>query len=87
MNQYFIGQIILVGWASPFSGNVVGLLPCDGRLLSINENVDLFSLIGNVYGGDGQNNFALPNLSTTGILPPNTGTWMICTQGPWPPRD
>jgi microcystin-dependent protein len=35
---------------------------CDGSLLSISQNTALFSLIGTTYGGDGQTNFALPNL-------------------------
>jgi microcystin-dependent protein len=39
------------GWAS-----------CDGQLLPINQNQALFSLLGTYYGGNGQTNFALPNL-------------------------
>lgn len=39
-----------------------GWVPCDGRLLSINQNVDLFSLLGTQFGGDGLTNFALPDL-------------------------
>ncbi len=35
---------------------------CDGQLLPINQNQALFSLLGTTYGGDGQTNFALPNL-------------------------
>lgn len=35
---------------------------CDGQLLSINQNQALFSILGTTYGGDGQTNFALPNL-------------------------
>ena len=35
---------------------------CDGSLLSISANRDLFQLIGTTYGGDGQNSFALPDL-------------------------
>lgn len=37
-------------------------LPCDGRLLPINQNQALFSLLGVQYGGDGRTNFALPDL-------------------------
>lgn len=39
-----------------------GWLPCDGRLLEIAQNTALFSLVGTTYGGDGQTNFALPDL-------------------------
>jgi microcystin-dependent protein len=37
-------------------------LPCDGRLLPINQNNALFALIGTFYGGDGTSTFALPDL-------------------------
>jgi microcystin-dependent protein len=35
---------------------------CDGALLPINQNTALFSLLGTIYGGDGQTTFALPDL-------------------------
>lgn len=36
---------------------------CNGQLLPINsDNQPLYSLIGNIYGGDGKTNFALPDL-------------------------
>src|SRR5438105_857482 len=35
---------------------------CDGQLLAITENEDLFRLIGTTYGGDGTTTFALPDL-------------------------
>ena len=35
---------------------------CNGQLLPINQNQTLFSLLGTTYGGNGQTNFALPNL-------------------------
>lgn len=35
---------------------------CNGQLLPINQNQALFSLLGTVYGGNGQTNFALPDL-------------------------
>lgn len=34
-----------------------------GQLLSIAQNTALFSLLGTTYGGNGQTNFALPNLN------------------------
>jgi microcystin-dependent protein len=54
----FIGEIKL------FGGNfqIRGYAFCSGQLLSIAENTALFSLIGTIYGGDGQTTFALPNL-------------------------
>lgn len=35
---------------------------CNGQLLPINQNQALFSLLGTTFGGDGQTNFALPDL-------------------------
>jgi microcystin-dependent protein len=37
---------------------------CNGQLLSIQQNTALFALIGTMYGGNGVNNFALPNLQS-----------------------
>jgi microcystin-dependent protein len=44
---------------------------CDGRLLAIAENDTLYNLIKTTYGGDGINNFALPDLR--GRLPLTAG--------------
>lgn len=35
---------------------------CNGQLLPINQNQALFALLGTTYGGNGQINFALPDL-------------------------
>lgn len=35
---------------------------CNGQLISVQSNTALFSLIGNMYGGDGRITFALPDL-------------------------
>jgi len=35
---------------------------CNGQLMAISQNTALFSLIGTFYGGNGQSNFALPDL-------------------------
>lgn len=35
---------------------------CNGQLISISENMNLFSIIGITYGGNGTTNFALPDL-------------------------
>ena len=45
---------------------------CDGSLLSIPQNTALFSLIGTTYGGNGQSNFALPDLR--GRVPVGSGS-------------
>jgi microcystin-dependent protein len=43
---------------------------CNGSLLPINQNQALFSLLGTVYGGNGQTTFALPDLR--GRIPMHT---------------
>lgn len=35
---------------------------CNGQLLPINQNQALFSLLGTVYGGNGQTTFGLPDM-------------------------
>lgn len=49
-----------------FAGTVTpqGWLPCEGQVLLINQHTALFSLLGTTYGGNGINNFALPDLSS-----------------------
>ncbi|WP_271065839.1 tail fiber protein [Caulobacter sp. NIBR1757] len=56
-----------------FAGNFPpsGWMFCEGQLIPISENDTLFNLIGTTYGGDGQETFALPNLS--GRLPVHQG--------------
>ncbi len=54
----FIGEIRM------FAGNFApqGWAFCDGQLLSIAQNSALFSIVGTMYGGNGQTTFALPDL-------------------------
>ena len=54
----FVGEIIMM--AGPIVPN--GWIPCDGRLLPITQYSVLFNLIGTTFGGDGQSNFAVPDL-------------------------
>ncbi len=35
---------------------------CEGQLLAISQNSELFSLLGTRYGGDGRTTFGLPDL-------------------------
>lgn len=58
MSECFIGQIMLTG----FNFAQRGFALCNGQLLPINQNQALFSLLGVQYGGNGQTNFALPDL-------------------------
>lgn len=47
-----------------FAGNFAprGWAFCNGQILSIAQNTALFSLLGTMYGGNGQTTFALPDL-------------------------
>lgn len=67
MGQPYVGEIKL------FAGNFapLGYASCDGQLLAISENDVLFQLIGTTFGGDGQTNFALPDMR--GRLPVHQG--------------
>jgi microcystin-dependent protein len=58
MNYAYVGMII--GFAGNFAPT--GWALCDGSTISIRGNELLFSLIGTTYGGDGINNFGLPDL-------------------------
>ena len=58
MSQPFIGEIKMVG----FNFAPKGWAFCDGTLLNAQQHGDLFSLLGNAFGGDGQTTFALPDL-------------------------
>lgn len=55
----------------PFNFAPKGWAFCDGQILSISQNTALFSLLGTTYGGNGQSNFALPNLQ--GSVPLHIG--------------
>lgn len=58
MPQPYLGEIkMFAGTFAP-----VGWQFCDGQMLPISENETLFNLIGTMYGGDGEETFALPDL-------------------------
>jgi microcystin-dependent protein len=54
----FLGEIRLMG--CPFAPK--GWALCNGQLLPVNANQALFSLLGTMYGGNGVQNFGLPDL-------------------------
>lgn len=68
MSQPYVGEIRMFG----FGRTPNGWQACDGTLLPIAEYEVLFALIGTIYGGDGQNTFAVPDLR--GRLPIHQGT-------------
>jgi microcystin-dependent protein len=67
MAEPFLAEIRIFSFNFPPKGWAF----CNGQLLPINQNQALFSLLGTTYGGNGQTNFALPNLR--GRTPVHTG--------------
>ena len=57
-SQPYIGEIAIY----PYNFAPQGWVKCDGQLLPIAQNTALFSLIGTMYGGDGESTFGLPDL-------------------------
>lgn len=58
MSEPFIGEIRMVG----FNFAPRGWAFCQGQIISIAQNTALFSLLGTLYGGNGQTTFGLPDL-------------------------
>jgi microcystin-dependent protein len=67
MAEPFLSEIRIFSFDFPPKGWAF----CNGQLLPINQNQALFALLGTTYGGNGQTNFALPNLQ--GQLPIHKG--------------
>jgi microcystin-dependent protein len=63
----YLSQITLFAFSFPPRGWAA----CNGQILAIGQNQALFSLLGTTYGGNGQTNFALPNLQ--GRVPMHRG--------------
>ena len=57
----------------PFNFAPTGWAKCNGQLLPISQNTALFSLLGTTYGGNGQSNFALPNMQGNAPMHPGQG--------------
>ncbi|HEY7589549.1 MAG TPA: tail fiber protein [Candidatus Limnocylindrales bacterium] len=58
MAEPFLSEIRLMSFVFAPKGWAL----CNGQLLPINQNQALFALLGTTYGGNGQTNFALPDL-------------------------
>jgi|SRR4051812_34090749 len=58
MAEPFLSEIRIMS----FNYAPKGWALCNGQLLPINQNQALFSLLGTRFGGNGQTNFALPDL-------------------------
>lgn len=58
MGTPFMSEVKIISWNFPPKGWAF----CNGQFLPINQNQALFSLMGTMYGGNGQTTFALPDL-------------------------
>lgn len=67
MSEPFLAELKLMSFNFPPKGWAA----CNGQLLPINQNQALFALLGTMYGGNGQTNFALPDLR--GRVPMHVG--------------
>ncbi|MCW2765665.1 MAG: phage tail protein [Nocardioides sp.] len=97
MTEPYLGEIRAVG----FNFAPLGWATCSGQLLPIQQNTALFSILGTMYGGNGQTTFGLPNLqaripvhaghTTPGLTPVGLGetggaTSATITQQTLPPH-
>lgn len=71
MAEPFLGEIRIMS----FNYNPRSWAMCNGQFLPINQNQALFSLLGTMYGGNGQTTFALPDLR--GRTPNHVGQGFI----------
>jgi len=70
MSETYIGEIRLFA----FGFAPQGWLDCSGQILPISSYDTLYALIGTTYGGDGVNNFQLPDLQGRFVVSAGTGT-------------
>jgi microcystin-dependent protein len=68
MSTPFLGEIKIIAWNYPPKGWAF----CNGQQLPINQNQALFSLLGTMYGGNGQTTFGLPDFR--GKIPLHVGS-------------
>ncbi len=82
--ESFLGEITLF----PYNFAPQNWAVCNGALLQISSNTALFSLLGTMYGGDGQTTFGLPNLTAANPLASEGGVgYSICINGIYPSRE
>ena len=69
----------------PFGYAPVGYIPCDGRKLTIETNVLLYSVLGTKFGGDeAEGYFCAPDLRRN--ISDSDQYYYICSDGEYPTR-
>lgn len=81
MSEVYIGQIMMTGFGFA-PRNFAG---CDGSLMAIGQNQALFSLLGTLYGGDGRQTFALPDLRSRAPAGAGASIDPAWAPAPYPP--
>ena len=79
--ESYLGQIQLF----PYDFAPKGWAFCEGQRLPIIQYTALFSLLGTMYGGDGQATFGLPHLK--GKEPHPQMHYCIALEGQYPMRE
>jgi microcystin-dependent protein len=81
-----LGEVRLLPVTPPAGSTLAQTwLPCDGRLIALDNQSDaLFSLVGTVYGGDGIKTFGLPNLAHVTVSKGPPLPYWICISGQYP---
>ena len=69
MAQPFIGEVRIMA----FDYAPRDWAQCNGQLIPVHQNPALYSLLGTTYGGDGINNFGLPELRGRTIFHKGSG--------------
>jgi microcystin-dependent protein len=69
----FLGELRQFGFTFAPTGWVL----CQGQLVNIAQNAALFSILGTQYGGNGQTNFALPNLQDKVLIGQGSGPGLM----------
>jgi microcystin-dependent protein len=78
MSEPFLGEIRNFG----FNFAPRGWAQCQGQTMSIQQNSALFSLLGTMYGGNGQTTFGLPDLRGRSVISVGQGNGLAPrTQG------
>lgn len=83
--DYYIGEIVLGKFLDEDDLRRMQLIPCDGKTLNISSNSALFALLGTTYGGNGVQNFAVPDLSKAEV-PIEGAKYYIVYSGIFPAR-
>lgn len=80
MDEPFMGFVYPTALDFPNKGWLI----CMGQQLNVNWYSALFSLLGNRFGGDGVNTFALPDLPPTQTRGKGVLYYQICINGVYP---